>query len=57
MKPEKMTKTKLRVLLSLLMMSACLVMACDDDDSDLDPIRKPTPTTNKAALITDEAKL
>lgn len=57
MKPEKMTKTKLRVLLSFLMMSVCLFVACDDDDSDLDPIRKPTPTTNKAALITDEAKL
>ena len=57
MKPEKMTNTKLRVLLSILMMSACLFVACDDDDSNLDPIRKPTPTTNKAALITDEAKL
>ena len=57
MKPEKMTKTKLRVLLSFLMMSVCLFVACDDDDSNLGPIRKPTPTTNKAALITDEAKL
>ena len=53
MKKRAFIKTMMTTL-SCVLLSTSITTACSDDDTPTK--RTPTPTTNKASMITDQAK-